>query len=68
MPFGNEDEAPRPPKGHMMGEDLSSLSVHELEARIALMQREIERLEQEIAAKSAQKAAADLIFGGGRPR
>ena len=68
MAFGSEDEAPRPLKGHTIGEDLASLSVHELEARIALMRREIERLQQEIAAKSAQKAAADLIFGGGRPR
>ena len=42
--------------------DLSGWSVGELEAYIQALQAEISRAGQAIAAKQAQKAAADLFF------
>jgi uncharacterized small protein (DUF1192 family) len=57
-----EDE-PRPVQTHEIGQDLSRLSVHELEARIALLRAEIERLEAAKSAKAAHLAAADSVFG-----
>jgi uncharacterized small protein (DUF1192 family) len=47
---------PAPPK------DLSGWSVADLEAYIASLEGEIARARQSIAAKQAQKAAADLFF------
>jgi uncharacterized small protein (DUF1192 family) len=47
---------PAPPK------DLSGWSVADLEAYIAALEAEIGRARQAIAAKQAQKAAADLFF------
>jgi len=45
------------------GEDLYGLSVAELEARIALYQTEIARLEAERVKKAAERDAAHAIFG-----
>jgi uncharacterized small protein (DUF1192 family) len=42
--------------------DLSGWSVADLEAYIAALEAEIGRARQAIAAKQAQKAAADLFF------
>lgn len=60
-----DDEPGAPPRrkvAHEVGQDLSVLSVDELEARVALLHEEIARLEREIAAKSAHMNAADLLF------
>jgi uncharacterized small protein (DUF1192 family) len=46
----------------VVGESLESLSVAELEARISLLQREIERVQAELAAKKAHTSAADAVF------
>ena len=53
---------PKPAKGITLGEDLTSLSVAELQARIAALREEIARVEAELAAKKAHEAAAASIF------
>ena len=45
-----------------LGEDLKSLSVSELEARIGELQQEIERVKGELGAKKAHEAAAAAVF------
>jgi len=47
---------------HTVGEDLSRLSVDELAARVALLKREIARIEAAAAAKSSQRDAAEAFF------
>ncbi len=53
---------PKPPKGVTLGEDLTTLSVAELQARIAALHEEIARVEAELAAKKAHEATAASIF------
>jgi uncharacterized small protein (DUF1192 family) len=65
MPADADDERPRPTAPHSLGEDLSRLSVDELNHRIALLKEEIARLEAAIAAKSAHRSAADRFFRSG---
>ncbi|UUP17440.1 DUF1192 domain-containing protein [Nitratireductor thuwali] len=48
-----------------LGQDLSTLSVEELRRSIDLLQKEIARIEQEIAAKDSTKATAEAVFKGG---
>jgi len=57
-------DEPRAKAKQMMipGEDISSLSVDELEERIVLYENEISRLKQTIDSKTASKAAADSVF------
>jgi uncharacterized small protein (DUF1192 family) len=57
-----DDLKPKPAKGITLGEDLTTLSVGELEARIAALHREIERVQGELAAKKAHEEAAAAIF------
>ncbi len=57
-----EDDRPRSKKPHEMGEDISSLSVHELGERIALLETEIKRLEKARVARQATKSAAEGFF------
>ena len=57
------DERPRPkPPAHEMGQDLSSLSVHELDERIAALREEVARLEAARSRKLASKDAAQGFF------
>lgn len=44
------------------GEDISSLSVDELEERISVYEEEIVRLKAAIDSKNASKLAADSVF------
>ncbi|MFC3695114.1 DUF1192 domain-containing protein [Chenggangzhangella methanolivorans] len=61
--FDDEPGAPPARKAeHVMGEDLSRLSVDELQARVALLKEEIARIEAAATAKAAQRDAADLFF------
>ncbi len=60
-----EEEAPRKKLEHEIGQDLSPLSVAEIDARIALLQEEIERLRQARTAKDATRSAADALFRKG---
>lgn len=57
-----EDEPGKKPKTHEIGQDLSLLSVGELEERIGLLRDEIARLEAELKAKGATKSAAEALF------
>ena len=62
MPQIDDDDRPRPKVAHDIGQDLALLSVQELEARIALLRGEIERLESDIARKRSTRATADQFF------
>jgi uncharacterized small protein (DUF1192 family) len=53
---------PKPVTGATIGENLSTLSVAELEARIADLQREIERVRVELDAKRRHEDAASALF------
>ncbi|MBX3597925.1 MAG: DUF1192 domain-containing protein [Rhizobiaceae bacterium] len=57
-----DDEPRSAPKSHLIGQDLSLLSVEELRERIGQLQAEILRLETELKAKGATKAAAEALF------
>ena len=46
----------------VLGQDLSALSEHELEARIAALQAEIERSREAILARRNTRSAADAFF------
>ena len=54
-----DDDKPRKKITHEIGQDLSLLSVEELTERIALMNSEIERLQQAAAKKRASKETAN---------
>ncbi len=57
------EDLPRPrPTAHELGQELATLSVDELDERIAVLRREIERLESAKAAKEASRKAADGVF------
>jgi uncharacterized small protein (DUF1192 family) len=53
---------PRPKPAIALGESLATLSVAELDARIAALEAEIARVRVELNAKSAQRSAADDLF------
>ena len=53
---------PKPLKAVTVGEDLKTLSVAELEARIVTFTAEIERVKAELQAKKAHEAAAAALF------
>ena len=57
-----DDDRPKPPPTHVIGSDLSLLSVDELTARMHILQTEIERLEAERVKKSAGRKAAESLF------
>ena len=57
-----DDDKPRRKVSHEIGQDVSLLSVEELAERIALMNSEIERLQQAMVKKRASKDAADRFF------
>jgi uncharacterized small protein (DUF1192 family) len=61
MTFFDDD---RPPKkiAHEIGQDLSILSVGDLDARIEMLQQEIARLEADKETKRAGRVAADDLF------
>jgi uncharacterized small protein (DUF1192 family) len=56
---------PKPAKSVAIGENLETLSLGELEARIAALHGEIARVEAEIARKKKQASAADALFKKG---
>ena len=57
-----DDLAPKKKPAMVVGEDLSAISVAELEQRIQDLDAEIQRIRMEIAAKQASKAAANAFF------
>ena len=56
------DEPRKKPVQPVIGEDISTLSAHELEHRIALLEDEIARLKTAIAARQATRSAAEGFF------
>jgi uncharacterized small protein (DUF1192 family) len=58
-----DDDKPKPVKPAItVGEPLGTLSITELEARIAALSAEIERVRTEVKAKQAHEAAATALF------
>jgi uncharacterized small protein (DUF1192 family) len=57
-----DDDRPRRANAHEIGQDLSPLSIEEIDRRIAALHAEVERLQAARAGKQASKAAADLFF------
>ena len=57
-----DDDKPRKKVSHEIGQDLSLLSVEELNERVALLSSEIDRLQAAIARKRASKDAASSFF------
>ena len=57
-----DDVRPKSIRAVTLGEDLSSHAIAELDARIAVLQAEIERVRAEIGVKKAHGAAAAGIF------
>ena len=62
MPAFDDDDRPKKKIAHEIGQDLTLLSVGELNERIGLLKTEITRIEADIKGKQASKSAADLFF------
>ncbi|HSC19846.1 MAG TPA: DUF1192 domain-containing protein [Rhizomicrobium sp.] len=63
MPIDPDELSPRIKTPEFaLGQDLSTLSAHELEARIAAMEMEIARCREAIEARQATKNAASAFF------
>jgi len=57
-----DEEAAKPHRTHEIGQDLSLLSAGDLQERIGMLKQEIARLEAELTAKGASRAAAEAFF------
>ena len=66
MAISDEDavfgKRPAAPPTHLMGQSLDDLSAPELVERIAMLRREIERLEAAIVARETTRRAASSFF------
>ncbi|ACI94427.1 conserved domain protein [Afipia carboxidovorans OM5] len=58
----DDDDRPRPKLIHQIGQDLSLLSLDDLNERITALEGEIERLKTEAAKKRASRDAAASFF------
>ncbi len=65
-----DDLKPKPKKGVTLGEDLTTLSVAELEARIGELQQEIERVQgrarRQEGARSRRRPDLQAVSAGGQ--
>lgn len=57
-----DDDKPRKKISHEIGQDLSLLSVGDVEDRIAMLAAEIERLKADAAKKRSSRDAANAFF------
>lgn len=57
-----DEQKPRPAKAVTLGEDLRTLSLSELEQRLADLAQEADRVRAEVQAKKAHEEAAAAIF------
>ena len=57
-----DDDRPRKKISHEIGQDLSLLSVEELNDRIAMLSAEVDRLREAATRKRASKDAANSFF------
>jgi uncharacterized small protein (DUF1192 family) len=62
MAASDEDDRPKRKTVHEIGQDLTLLSVAELNDRIVLLTEEIARLQAVLASKQASRSAADRFF------
>lgn len=62
MSIFTDDDRPKPKSVHEIGQDLSTLSLAEIDERIAALRAEIERLDETRARKDASRSAADAFF------
>ena len=58
----NPDDMPKAKHEHVLGENLEAISLAELNLRVAVLQREIVRIQVEILRKQASRSAADAFF------
>lgn len=58
----DDEDRPRKKIAHEIGQDLSLLSIEELDERVQLLSDEIERLRAASASKQASRSAADKFF------
>lgn len=57
-----DDDAVKKPRGHEVGMPIDTMSVEELQERIAMLKAEIARLEQAIAARQKTRSEAESLF------
>ena len=57
-----DEDAISKPKGHEVGMVLDTMSVEELQERIAMLEQEIVRLRAAIEARNKTRNAADALF------
>jgi uncharacterized small protein (DUF1192 family) len=57
-----DDDRPKPKRAHEIGQDLSLLSVGDLDERISVLKAEIARLEADKVTKQATRMAAESLF------
>lgn len=62
-----DEDKPKKPKAHEIGQDLASLSVDEINERIGLLEGEIVRLRDAKARKQASRDAAGAFFKTSSP-
>ena len=62
MPAMDDDDRPKKKIAHEIGQELTLISVKELEERIALLKAEIGRLEADIRGKQSSRNVADQFF------
>ena len=58
----NSEDLPKPKHEHVLGENLEAISLDELNLRVAVLQREILRIQEEIVRKRVSRSAADAFF------
>jgi uncharacterized small protein (DUF1192 family) len=58
----DDDEVRKKPVAHEVGMPLDAMSVGELRERIALLETEINRLKDTIAARERTRSAAESLF------
>ncbi|MGT2487740.1 DUF1192 domain-containing protein [Methylobacterium oryzae CBMB20] len=61
----DDDDRPRKAVAHEIGQPLDTLSLGDLDERVALLRAEIARLEAARAAKQVAQGAADAFFKRG---
>jgi uncharacterized small protein (DUF1192 family) len=62
MAKNDEDDRPKKKIAHEIGQDLTLLSVTELDQRVQLLKDEIARLEADKKNKQASRSTADAFF------
>jgi uncharacterized small protein (DUF1192 family) len=62
MPAFDEDDRPKKKLVHEIGQDLTLLSVEELDERVQLLRDEIARLEADMGRKRTSRSTADQFF------